>query len=66
MPQVPVLASDGWSEGRLIVESVGAGIKDHYQRIQPGIRSDQHSVTISLHSALQRSLTLNGELQTRY
>lgn len=54
------------ARGRLIVESVGAGIKDYYQRIQPGIHSDKHSMTISLHSVLLSSLTLNGESQTRY
>lgn len=35
LPQVPFLASDGWCEGRLVVESGGARIKDYYQRIQP-------------------------------
>lgn len=60
------LTTDGWAECRLIVESVSAGIKDYYQRIQPGIRSHQHSMTISLHRALLSSLTLNGESQTRY
>lgn len=34
LPQVPFLASDGWGEGRLVVESGGARIKDYYQRIQ--------------------------------
>lgn len=65
-PRCLFLASDGRSEGKLIVENGDAGIKDYYQRIQPGIHSDQHSVTISLHSVLLSSLTSNGESQTCY
>lgn len=65
-PGACFLANDGWGEGRLIVESVCAGIKDYYQRIQPGIHSDQHSMTISLHSGLLSSLTSSGEAQTHY
>lgn len=60
---MPYLTSDGWSKSRLIVESVAAGIKDYYQRIQKEIHSRQHSMTISLHRALLSSLTLSSESQ---
>lgn len=65
-PGAVFLAVDGWGRGRLIAESVGAGIKDYYHRIRPGIGPERRSVTISLHSVLLSSLTSSSESRTHY